>query len=78
MTLKILKFFHKALITIFILSFCLLDNSLKAQALTWEEFSTSLSSTMSSGQGFSIIGILGLILIILIVCLFILVMSMNK
>ncbi|MDR1615504.1 MAG: PilZ domain-containing protein [Syntrophomonadaceae bacterium] len=64
--------------TIFILPAFWLDNSLKAQALTWEEFSTSLSSTMSSGQGLSIIGILGLILIILIVCLLILVLSMNR
>lgn len=49
-----------------------------AYALTWDEFSKSVSATFSDGQGLSIIGLLGLILIVLVACLVVLVMSLTR
>ena len=52
--------------------------TLQAQALTWDDFAKSLSTTVSEGPGLSIVGLLVFVLIILIVCLIVLILSLNR
>jgi len=49
-----------------------------AQALTWDVFSSSVSTTITEGTGFSLFSFLSLILIILVLSLIILVLSLSR